>query len=441
MGFSLEVSVPVITVFLQGIISFFSPCVLPLLPLYIGYLSGGTGVRGEDGRMHYQQRKVLGHTVCFVIGISFAFLVLGLGVSALGTFFRSKQMIFARVGGILIVLFGLYQLGVFGTSKVLGKERRLPFQINRLAMSPFTAFLMGFTFSFAWTPCVGPALTSVLLMAASAQTRIMGLAMIGVYTLGFVLPFLAVGFFTTSLLEFFKKHGNVVRYTVKIGGILMVVMGILMFTGKMNAVTGYLSRMDVPFAADGNQQSDIVPGGEEDQNEEETELSAESGTVESKASETEESERPKIPALDFELTDQFGVTHKLEDYKGKTIFLNFWGTWCPPCRAELPDIQKLYETYDSEGDDALIVLGVAAPLMGQEKSEEEIKAFLEENGYTYPVLMDTEWELFEGYGIYSFPTTFMIDRDGNVFGYVSGQLTYEIMEDIIRQTMEGEREQ
>ena len=444
MGFSLEVSVPVVTVFLQGIISFFSPCVLPLLPLYIGYLSGGTGVRGEDGRMHYQQRKVLGHTVCFVIGISFAFLVLGLGVSALGTFFRSKQMIFARVGGILIVLFGLYQLGFFGTSKVLGKERRLPFQINRLAMSPFTAFLMGFTFSFAWTPCVGPALTSVLLMAASAQTRTMGLAMIGVYTLGFVLPFLAVGFFTTSLLEFFKKHGNVVRYTVKIGGILMVIMGILMFTGKMNAATGYLSRMDVPFAADGNQQSDIVPSGEENQNEEEAELSAESGTVESgitesKAAETEE--QPKIPALDFELTDQFGATHKLEDYKGKTIFLNFWGTWCPPCRAELPDIQKLYETYDSEGDDALVVLGVAAPLMGQEKSEEEIKAFLEENGYTYPVLMDTEWELFEGYGIYSFPTTFMIDRDGNVFGYVSGQLTYEIMEDIIGQTMEGEREQ
>ena len=123
----------------------------------------------------------------------------------------------------------------------------------------------------------------------------------------------------------------------------------------------------------------------------------------------------------------------------KTIFLNFWGTWCPPCRAEMPDIQKLYETYDTEGDDALIVLGVAAPLMGQETSEEGIAEFLEENGYTYPVLMDTEWELFEGYGIYSFPTTFMIDRDGNVFGYVSGMLTYEFMEDIISQNMEGVR--
>ena len=88
---------------------------------------------------------------------------------------------------------------------------------------------------------MGPALASVLIMAASAQTQMAGFVLIGVYTLGFVLPFLAVGLFTTTLLEFFKNHMNVVKYTVKIGGILMVVMGILMITGKMNAVTGYLS--------------------------------------------------------------------------------------------------------------------------------------------------------------------------------------------------------
>lgn len=105
----------------------------------------------------------------------------------------------------------------------------------------------------------------------------------------------------------------------------------------------------------------------------------------------------------------------------------------------MPDIQKLYETYDQEGDQALIVLGVAAPQMGQEKTEEEIKAFLEENGYTYPVLMDDTGELFTSYGIRAFPTTFMIDRDGNVFGYISGQLTMDMMESIIRQTMEGKR--
>ena len=89
----------------------------------------------------------------------------------------------------------------------------------------------------------------------------------------------------------------------------------------------------------------------------------------------------------------------------------------------------------------MVVLGIAAPLMGQEKSEEEIIAFLEENELTYPVLMDSDWELFNGYGIYSFPTTFMIDPEGNVYGYVSGQLSYDMMESIIKQTREGWNQQ
>ena len=227
----MDVSVPVLTVFLQGLLSFFSPCVLPLIPLYISYLSGGTQTVGKDGKIYFKRRKVMLNTLCFVIGISFAFFLLGLGVSAIGTFFKSNQLLFARIGGILVVLFGLYQLGVLGTSRILGQERRLPFKLDVLAMSPITALIMGFTFSFAWTPCVGPALTSVLLMAASASTKLWGFLLIGVYTIGFVLPFLAVGLFTTKLLEFFKAHVKVVRYTAKIGGVLMIFMGILMFSG------------------------------------------------------------------------------------------------------------------------------------------------------------------------------------------------------------------
>lgn len=108
-------------------------------------------------------------------------------------------------------------------------------------MSPITAFIMGFAFSFAWTPCVGPALTSVLLMAGSAESGAKGFLLIGVYTIGFILPFLLAGIFTARLLDLFKKHMKIVRYTVKIGGVLMVLMGLLMFTGKMNDITGYLS--------------------------------------------------------------------------------------------------------------------------------------------------------------------------------------------------------
>ena len=444
MGFTLDVSISAVTVFLQGLLSFFSPCVLPLLPLYIGYLSGGTAVKGEDGKIHYKQSKVLVHTLFFVAGVSFAFFLLGLGVSAVGGFFHSHQAMFARVGGILVMLFGLYQLGIFGTSSVLGREHRLPFQLDRLAMSPVTALLMGFTFSFAWTPCVGPALTSVLLMAASAATRSQGFGLIGVYTLGFVLPFLFVGLFTTRLLELFRKYRGVVRYTVKIGGILMVLMGILMFTGKMNDVTGYLSRISgtqVP-RTERMEEGTVAEKAEADNEGESTEsgtggpestAASEEASGETAPAETAADARPVIPAVDFELEDQYANIHRLEDYRGKTIFLNFWATWCPPCKAEMPDIQKLYEKSATEGEDAVIVLGVAAPNMGQEGSEEEIAAFMEEKGYTYPVLMDTEGELFNSYGIMSFPTTFMIDRDGNVFGYVSGMLSADMMDSIVRQ--------
>ena len=411
MGFSLEISVPVLTVFFQGLLSFFSPCVLPLIPIYIGYLSGGTGQIGEDGRIHFKRSKVLFHTVFFVLGVSFAFFLLGLGFSAMGNFLKENQIWFARIGGVIVILFGLYQMGFLGKSYFLGKERRLPFKMDLLAMSPVTALVMGFTFSFAWTPCVGPALASVLLMTASAATKVTGFLYIAVYTAGFVLPFLAVGLFTTTLLEFFKSHMKVVHYTVKIGGILMIFMGILMLTGKMNAVSGALSSTETQ--------------------EEATEAESESEAEEEAAEEVK-----TIPAIDFTLKDQYGNTHTLSDYKGKTVFLNFWATWCSPCKAEMPDIQKLYEEFQQED---VVILGVAAPNLGREKSEEGIKGFLEENGYTYPVVMDTEAEVFQAYGINSFPTTFMIDKDGNVFGYIPGQLSEETMRDIIRQTVDGKR--
>lgn len=427
MGFNLDVSVPALTVFLQGLVSFFSPCVLPLIPLYIGYLSGGTRKVGDDGKVTYQRSKVMVNTLFFILGVSFTFLLLGLGVSAVGKFFNSNQMMFARIGGILVILFGLYQLGVFGKSKMLGKEHRLPFRLDTMAMSPWVALIMGFTFSFAWTPCVGPALASVLLMAASASTKVVGFALIGVYTLGFVLPFLAVGLFTSTLLDVFKKHAKVVQYTVKIGGVLMIVMGLMMFTGKMNAITGYLSDIS-------------TPGQKESSADEQKEVNTNPDTSAQSSSGSVEQAKEELPDIyDFTLVDQYGNSHTLSEYKGKTVFLNFWATWCPPCRAEMPDIQKIYEEYSSEGKDALVVLGIAAPDYGREVSEEGIKEFLDENGYTYPVLMDPGGKIFTEYGVYSYPTTFMINKEGKVFGYASGQLNEDTMRSIIKQTMEGKK--
>ena len=445
MGFSIEAGVSVLTVFLQGLLSFFSPCVLPLVPLYLSYLSGG--IKGEveeaDAGAAAAKAKLFLRVLCFTLGISGAFFILGLGASAAGSFFGEHRMLFARIGGVLIILFGLYQMGLFGSSRVLGEEHRLPFRLEKMTMSPLTALIMGFTFSFAWTPCVGPALTSVLLMAGSAQSSGMGFLLIGVYMLGFILPFLAAGIFTAQLLGFFRRHMKVVRYTVKAGGVLMILMGALMFTGKMNDITGYLSAVQTETAQEDPIRENAGDAAEEpsdtDDSADGTTGSADEGTADDEDDKKEE-ERALTPAplADLELTDQFGNVHRLEDYKGRVVFLNFWATWCGPCRNEMPDIQKLYEEYAAQGDEAeVVILGVAGPEIGQERSAEDIAAFMEENGYTYPVLMDESSEMFMQYGISAFPTTFMIDKDGNVYGYVPGQMTEDIMRSIIDQTLNG----
>ena len=442
MGFSVETGVSAITVFLQGILSFFSPCVLPLVPLYIGYLAGGTKTVGSDGIIHYQRKKVMLNTLFFVIGISFAFFLLGFGFTAAGRFFSGNRLLLARIGGVIVILFGLYQLGIFA-SRLLSNEHRLPFRLDRLAMNPLVALVLGFTFSFAWTPCVGPALASVLLMASSANSAATGFALIGVYTLGFVIPFLAVGLFTSTLLDFFKKHQRVVKYTVKIGGILMILMGVMMITGWMNGVTGYLSSFGGSSGNTTSESASVAPpvsSGEED-NHSEPKSSAPASS-EAESSEPEE-EIPEIPAPDFTLTDQNGNTHTLSDYKGQVVFLNFWATWCGPCKQEMPDIQAMYEEFNQNNDD-VVILGVANPKTdevpyNQDGTIEEVTQFLSDNGYTYPVVMDTTGEIFASYGVTAFPTTFMIDKEGNVFGYITGTLTDSLMHDIVQQTLDGRR--
>ena len=162
MNAVLTSDISVIAVFLQGLFSFFSPCVLPLLPVYFGYLSGGTAERNPDGSLRFDRGKVLLNTLLFVLGISTAFFLLGLGASAAGGALIKQQKLITRIGGILMILFGLYQSGLLGEWGFLARERRLPFRIETMTASPVMAFVFGFVFSFAWTPCVGPMLSSVL---------------------------------------------------------------------------------------------------------------------------------------------------------------------------------------------------------------------------------------------------------------------------------------
>lgn len=425
MNLSIETGIPALTVFLQGLFSFFSPCVLPLVPLYVSYLAGGAKT-GPDGALSYPRGRVMINTFCFVLGVSFAFFSLGLGFSALGRFFSGNRMLFARISGILMIFLGIYQTGFLGKSQKLEQEKRFHLRLDKLPMNPFVAWLLGFTFSFAWTPCVGPALASVLLMVSTAASPASGYLLIGVYTLGFVIPFLLVGLFTSRVLEFFKRHGKVMAYSVKIGAVLMILLGVMTLTGFMNGITGYLSSFT---------------GGSTPQTQQQ-EKEEEAGNAAEEEKENQASAARELPAApDFTLTDQNGVRHTLSDYKGKVVLLNFWATWCGPCKMEMPDLQAVYEDYGKNQED-VVILGVANPKtpsrpQNSDVTTEEVAAFLQEGGYTYPTAMDETGQVFLQYGVSAFPTTFMITPEGKVYGYATGTLTRSTMENFISQTKQA----
>ena len=431
MNLSIETGIPALTVFLQGLFSFFSPCVLPLVPLYISYLAGGAKT-GPDGALSYPRGRVMINTFCFVLGVSFAFFPLGLGFSALGRFFSGNRMLFARISGILMIFLGIYQTGFLGKSQKLEQEKRFHLRLDKLPMNPFVAWLLGFTFSFAWTPCVGPALASVLLMVSTAASPASGYLLIGVYTLGFVIPFLLVGLFTSRVLEFFKRHGKVMAYSVKIGAVLMILLGVMTLTGFMNGITGYLSS----FTGSSTSQTQQQAASQEQGKEEET------GNAAEEEKENQDSAARELPAApDFTLTDQNGVRHTLSDYKGKVVLLNFWATWCGPCKMEMPDLQAVCEDYGKNQED-VVILGVANPKTSSQPQNadvttEEVAAFLQEGGYTYPTAMDETGQVFLQYGVSAFPTTFMITPEGKVYGYATGTLTRSTMENFISQTKQA----
>ena len=409
-GLSSIENISFLLVFLEGGLSFLSPCVLPLIPIYISYLAGNAKKENEDGSITYVRKKVLFHTIFFILGISTAFFVLGISFTSLGKFFNTNKALFSKISGIIIIVLGLYQIGIFDF-KFLQRERKINLNLRGKKINPLMAYIMGFTFSFAWTPCVGPALSSVLILASSAKNAALGNLLVLLYTVGFTIPFLLLGIFTTQALNFIKKNKKIMKYTIKAGGVIMIIMGVMTFTGWVNNITGYLS-------STGNNQSTQ----QEQPKDEEKEGN----------SEVDEKEAPD--AIDFELVDQYGNTHKLSDYKGKVVFLNFWATWCPPCKMEMPNIEELYKEYNyNKGD--VVILGVAQP-GGQEKSISGIKEFINSNGYTFPTVFDESGDVFGKYYIRSLPTTFMIDKDGKVYGYVSGALSKDQMKSIINQTIE-----
>ncbi|WP_317326635.1 cytochrome c biogenesis protein CcdA [Turicibacter sanguinis] len=375
----------IIIVLIEGILSFFSPCIIPLLPIYLGILS-----TSDSEEKLFHKSGLFKNTIAFVLGISTTFILLGLSFQSLSSLLAKYQNTITLVGGIIIVIMGLFYMGVLKIP-FLNQEKRMHIQTKR--MNILSAYLLGFTFSFGWTPCIGPMLASVLMMSITQS-----FVLIVVYTMGFIIPFMIVALFYNRLLHFLTWIKCNMDKIKLVGGAVLIISGAVMIWGSMNVLNA---------ESIGNQTN----------NSEET------------------SDEEGIKAIDFELKDQFGKIHQLSDYKGKIVYLTFWTTWCKNCVAELPILNQLYEEYGFNEDDVAI-LTIASPNVGREGDEEYIKSFIEQNGYTLPVLMDDGGMIASYYGIQAIPTNFVIKPDGTVLGYIPGRVGEETIRKLIEEVKE-----
>ncbi|UOF92046.1 cytochrome c biogenesis protein CcdA [Fodinisporobacter ferrooxydans] len=220
--------------FLAGLLSFVSPCCLPLYPSYISYISGVSFQAGQQRVSNDARRRAVIHSLFFVLGFSIIFLALGMSASYLGRFFIEYRSLISQIGGVIIVAMGLFLLGLLKID-VLMKEKK--WQIRSKPASYLGAVFVGISFAAGWTPCIGPILASVLILAASQPVS--GMTLMGFYILGFAIPFLILAY-TLGSTKWLRKYSGLIS---KIGGVIMVVMGILLYFNQMTLITSWLIRL------------------------------------------------------------------------------------------------------------------------------------------------------------------------------------------------------
>lgn len=228
--------------FLAGLLSFLSPCVLPLVPSYIGFLTGMT-LPEMTGR----RRVALLHAVLFVAGFSLIFILLGASATALGGALKYYQVWIARVGGVLVILFGLVCLGVVKAG-FLEQERRL--QLQHKPVGYLGSVLVGMAFGAGWTPCIGPVLGAILSLAATSDCVPRGMLLLGVYSAGLAVPFLLAAVAVESFLEWFQRFRRYLPWVMRVSGVLLIFVGILMATGQFTRLAGWLQGLTPAFLRD-----------------------------------------------------------------------------------------------------------------------------------------------------------------------------------------------
>lgn len=363
----------IITVFVAGLFSFFSPCILPVLPAYIGFLSSDNEAAGAP------LPKRLTKTLAFIAGLSTSFFILGFGAGALGSLINSSY--FFIFCGIAIVFFGVHQMG-FINIPILNREKKLSASLNR-GKGLGGAYALGFLFSFGWTPCIGPILSAVLGLSAQQGGVFAGGGLLLVYSLGLSIPFVGLTLGSLHLLTRIKK---IYPYLPKIkiaGGVLIILMGLWMIFNQIHSL-------------DTAKQNGVNSAG-----------TAAVNSI----------------GYDFSLDDIDGKQVSLSQFRGKTVYVKFWATWCPLCLAGLEDFTDLAKSYESSGDVA--VLSVVAPGLNGEMRKEDFISWAKGQQIAFTVLLDETGAINRFFEVRAYPTSVFLDENGRQIKKIVGEASKE----------------
>ncbi len=381
-----------------GLLSFFSPCILPLLPVYVGVLT----TDASSDTLGLGRRCA--NTIAFVLGICCVFVTLGAGAGALGATFEGSYLAIAL--GVLVFVFGLHLAGVIKIP-FLNREKRA--NLSKIQVRGILgAFVLGLAFSFGWTPCVGPILGTILALAAEQGSAAVGAGLLLVYALGLCVPFVAITLAANVALAKLRALHKYLPILQRIGGALIAIVGLWLVFSQVNA-------LDVQQRANEASLQDNQTASVNDAR----------GTSAGDASTQGLSGAWKNVVL----TDLDGSKHRLSDLKGKPVYFEFWGSWCDSCVADLGQLHEVYAAHEAAGDVA--VVSVVTPGFYGEREQDAFVTWARENNVEVPVWMDVNCSLATHLNVSAFPTSVFVNSEGDIVKIRLGAISRDELEGLL----------
>lgn len=411
----------------SGLLSFFSPCILPLLPVYAGMLA--TDASAEK----LPPWRRVANTAAFVLGISFTFVALGMSAAGLGSLFNSSYLAIGL--GIVVIVLGLHLADVI---EIPALERRHQADMGKIQVrGAASAFLLGLAFSFGWTPCVGPILGSILALAADTGDVLAGGALLLAYSAGLCVPFIALTLASGALMARLKGLGKHLPAIKRAGGALIAIMGIWMVFSQVQLLVNAAAPVEEAGEVQAAQEVQAEGAGADGEGADGagSDGASEGGSL-------LEADRSQALAgistawRNVALRDLEGNTVRFSDLKGEPVYFEFWGSWCSSCVADLGQLKELYAEHAAKGD--VQVVSVVTPGSYGEKDADDFVAWAAEQGVDFPVYMDMRASLVQYIGVAGFPTSVFVNADGDIVKVRVGAVELDELEDMLDQLAAGE---